>query len=146
MAGNALNLIEPKVLNESLPLKPYGVEEWGFVLKTGQVTFVEVTDFGYPPAVYLRVPVVLGARLAPGVELQAAPEYKGVLAIEDAQENMLCTARWWRQIGDVWDATFHDSTQQQIGKARGTLGTNTSPQLVEAALVAMVRHAVGTYG
>jgi hypothetical protein len=145
MTENALNLIEPRVLNESLPSKPYGVDDWGFVLNTAQVTFVVVSDFDYRPSVYLRGPVVLGVRLAPGAVTQASPEYQGVFAIEDGQANMLCTARWRRQIGDVWDATFHDSTQQQIGKASGTLGTHTSPHLVEAALVAMVRHAVATY-
>jgi hypothetical protein len=146
MAGNPLDLIEPKVLNDKLPLKPYGVEDWGFVLKTGQVTFVEVTKFSYPPSVYLRLPVVLGVRLAPDADLQAAPEHAGVLTVEDAQQEVLCTARWRRQTGDVWDATFHDQTQQQIGSASGTVGANTSPQFVEAALVAMIRHAVLTYG
>lgn len=145
MAGNELNLIEPKVLNGYLTLKPYGVEEWGFALKTGQVSFVEVTDFGYPPSVYLRAPVVLGMRLPSGVAPQAASEHEGVFVIEDAQENILCTARWRRHIGDVWEATFHDKTQRQIGKASGTVGTHTSPQFVEAALVAMVRHSAAKY-
>jgi len=140
MADDRLKDIKPEILNAHLPQPaPFGVLEWGFVFRTGQVTFVQVETCNFAPGHFLRVPIVLGARTNPAVQLTAEPEFAGVFTIEDADGNTLCTAQLARQIGDVWHATFYEATRQ-IGEARGTVGRNTPASFIEAALVAVVRH------
>ena len=146
MARTQFDLIQPDVLDVHLPQRPYGVEEWRFVRETADADCVQVTDFDYPPSLYLRIPVVLAVRHAAHADSAADIEHAGVFLIEDAQGEALCTVRWRRLSGDRWGATFHDRSQRQIGSAAGTFGTRTAPQVAEAALVALVRHAAVNYG
>jgi hypothetical protein len=140
--SNALEDIKPEILNKHLPQPaPYGVAEWGFVLKTGQVCFVNVDDFNFQPGDhYLRVPVVLGVRTEGAQQVEAVlPEQAGVFTIEGVDGNTICYAHLKRDVGDVWHATLNLGAKD-IGNAKGTIGTATPFAFIEAALIALVRH------
>lgn len=146
MAQTQLDLIQPGVLDVHLPQRPYGIEEWGFVRETAQADWVQVMDFDYPPSLYLRIPVVLAVRHSEPADAAADIEHAGVFLVENAQGEALCSVRWSRPSGDRWSATFHDQSQRQIGSAGGTVATRTAPQVIEGALVALLRHATVNYG
>ncbi|QJW85197.1 hypothetical protein HK414_22510 [Ramlibacter terrae] len=140
--ANSLDDIRPEVLNKWLPHPaPQGVAEWGFVLKTAQVSFVKVDAFNFQPGEhYLRVPVMLGVRTEPSAAQAAVlPEHAGVFTIDDGEGKTLCYAQFTREVGDVWQATLNIGAKQ-VGSAKGSVGTNTSPSFIEAAPVALTKH------
>lgn len=140
MAGR-LEEIKPEILNNHLPHPaPLGVAEWGFVLKTGQVTFVKVDDFNFQPGEhYLKMPVVLGVRTDGVLQPPVLPEQAGVFTIDDADGKTICHAHLKRDLGDVWHASLKLGAKE-IGNAKGTVGTATPFPIIEAAVVALVRH------
>lgn len=140
--ANCLEAINPAILDAQLPAPaPAGTLEWGFVLKTMQSTFVQVDDFGYSPGDhYLKVPVVLGVRLDPAMPpATVLPDHTGHFTVAAADDANLCYAEPMRSGGVNWEAGCHLGGKL-VGKASGTVGAETPPQYIEAALIAMVRH------
>lgn len=139
---NRLEEIRPEILNKHLPQPAqHGVAEWGFVLKSDQVSFVRVDEFNFHQGDhYLRVPVVLGVRTDETKYGEAVlPEQAGVFTISDSEGQTICYVHLKRDVGDVWSAQLNLGAKQ-IGNAKGSVGTLTPFSIIEAAVVALARH------
>ncbi|WP_332825470.1 hypothetical protein [Ramlibacter sp.] len=137
---NRLSGIRPDVLDDHLPAPAlYFVLEWGFSFNLSRAAFVRVEEFEFAVHHVLRTPIYLGAKLHPDVVFKPDPSHD-TARIDDADGKPICYAEITRT-GESWQARFRSGVKV-VGRAEGTLGARTSSQLVEAALVAMVRQAV----
>jgi hypothetical protein len=140
MTQNRLGDVQPEALTQYLPaVPPVGTAEWKFVHKTGQVIFVQVEGFFFGDE-YLAESLVLGVATDPAIHMEAHREVKGVFTIEDADERSICEAFLERHADHTWEASFM-MAGRTIGKAKGSVGTQTPEQFIEAALTALVRCA-----
>lgn len=136
---NRLSGIRPGILDERLPAPtPYFVLEWAFSFNFSHAAFVRVEEFDFASDHVLRTPIYLGAKLHPDVAFQPDPSHD-TASIDDADGKLLCYAEIMRT-GEGWQARFRCGVTV-VGRAEGTVGAKTSSQLIEAALVALVRQA-----
>jgi hypothetical protein len=138
---NRLSGIRPGVLDAQLPAPAlYFVLEWGFSFNFSHAAFVRVEEFEFASHHVLRTPVYLGAKLHPDVAFKPDPSHDTV-RIDDADGKPLCYVEITRT-GESWQARFRSGVNI-VGRAEGTVGAKTASQLIEAALVAMVRRVEG---
>ena len=136
---NRLSGIRPDVLGEQLPAPAlYFVLEWAFSFNFSHAAFVRVEEFDFASDHVLRTPIYLGAKLHPDVAFKADPSHD-TTRVEAEDGKLLCYAEITRT-GESWQARFRSGVNV-VGRAEGTVGARTSPQLIEAALVALVRRA-----
>lgn len=134
---NRLSGIRPGILDEHLPAPAqYFVLEWAFNFNLSHAAFVRVEEFDFAADHVLRTPIYLGARLHPDVAFKPDPSHD-TARIDDADGKLLCYAEITRT-GESWQARFRSGVNI-VGRAEGTVGAKTASQLIEAALVAMVR-------
>lgn len=139
---NRLSGIRPAILDEHLPAPAlYFVLEWAFSFNFSHAAFVRVEEFDFTADHVLRTPIYLGAKLHPDVAFKPDPSHD-TARIDDADGRLLCYAEITRT-GESWQARFRSGVNV-VGRAEGTLGAKTSSQLIEAALVALVRRVKGT--
>ena len=137
--GNRLSSIQPALLDQHLPGRAgYFVLDWGFSHHFTHAAFVRVDEFHFRGDHALPAPVYLHATVHPDVHFKADPSHDTVL-LEDAAGRVICHADITRT-EERWQARIRSGVNV-IGRAHGSLGVHTSSQLVEAALVALVRQA-----
>lgn len=135
--------IDPGLLDQHLPDRPYGVEAWCFVLETGQVNFVKVDAFNRGEH-YLRLPVFLGIRTTPlpiQRERQTPHNVRHhVDQVFGSEGDVLGTVDVQRFPDDVWRAVLRRNDGAQVGDARGRTGNVTPDDLISVAVAALWRH------
>jgi hypothetical protein len=134
---NRLSGVRPDVLDGHLPRPAlYFVLEWGFSFNFEHPAFVRVEAFHFAPDHTLRTPVFLGAKPHPDVDFRPVPSHE-VALIEDPGGKLICCADNTRT-EDRWQARLRSGVHV-VGRAEGAVGAKTATQLIEAALIALVR-------